>query len=110
MNRVVFAKRARKNKQDAQTIRRIIVAFRPYRTQVYLILTAILFTTLLGLVNPLLVQHLFDDAIGKHNLLLLTVYVVVMIVTPVLSGLIDVGQSYLDSSVGQRVMRDFRNQ
>ncbi len=64
---------------------------------------------MLGLVNPLLIQRVFDDAIGKRNTNLLIIYVIIMIVTPVVTGIIGVGQSYLNNQIGQHVMRDFRN-
>jgi ATP-binding cassette subfamily B protein len=96
-------------KTDARTVRRIIQSFKPYKTQVILVLIAIIITTLLGLVNPLLIQRIFDDAIGKGNVTLLIIYVVIMFVTPIVSGIIGVGQSYLNNRIGQSVMRDFRN-
>jgi ATP-binding cassette subfamily B protein len=96
-------------KTDARTVRRIIQSFKPYKTQVILVLIAIIITTLLGLVNPLLIQRIFDDAIGKGNVSLLIIYVVIMFVTPIVSGIIGVGQSYLNNRIGQNVMRDFRN-
>jgi ATP-binding cassette subfamily B protein len=96
-------------KTDARTVKRIIQSFKPYKTQVILVLIAIIITTLLGLVNPLLIQRIFDDAIGKGNVTLLIIYVVIMFVTPIVSGIIGVGQSYLNNRIGQSVMRDFRN-
>lgn len=99
----------RGRKTDARTIRRVMQAFRPYKLQVVLVLLAILLTTVLGLVNPLLIQRIFDDAIGKRNTPLLIIYVIIMIVTPIVSGMIGVGQSYLNNVIGQHVMRDFRN-
>ncbi len=96
-------------KADAQTVRRIMLAFQPYKLQVILVLIAIIITTLLGLINPLLIQRIFDDAIGKGNVNLLIIYVVIMFVTPIVSGIIGVGQSYLNNRIGQNVMRDFRN-
>ena len=100
----------RGRKTDTRTVRRVMQAFRPYRLQVALVLTAILLTTLLGLVNPILVAHVFDDAIAKGNAQLLLIYVAIMLATPILSGIIGVGQMYLNNKVGQNVMRDFRNQ
>ena len=47
----VEEQKKRGRKIDARTVKRIIAAFRPYRFQVALVLTAILITTLLGLVN-----------------------------------------------------------
>lgn len=99
----------RGRKTDARTLRRVAVAFRPYTFQVILVLLAILLTTALGLVNPLLVQHVFDDAIGRRNMRLLIIYVVIMCLVPIASGIIGVGQTYLNNTVGQNLMRDFRN-
>ncbi|TMC15633.1 MAG: ABC transporter ATP-binding protein [Chloroflexi bacterium] len=75
-----------------------------------LVLIAIIATTLLGLINPILIAHVFDDAIQKGNIKLLIIYVIIMFITPIFSGIIGVGQSYLNNTVGQSVMRDFRNQ
>src|SRR5438034_1421401 len=99
----------RGRKTDTRTLRRVAQAFSPYKFQVVLVLVAIILTTVLGLVNPLLIRYVFDDAIGKGNLKLLIILVIIMIVTPVVTGIIGVGQTYLNNVIGQRVMRDFRN-
>ena len=39
-----------------RTIRRIVAFFRPYKGQVAVVLVAILFTSLIGLVNPILLK------------------------------------------------------
>src|SRR5436190_18238703 len=92
------------------TFKRAIRAFRPYRVQVVLVLIAILLTALLELVEPLLISHVLDDAIQKRNAPLLLIYVAIMIVTPIILGIISMGQGYLNNRVGQNVMYDFRNQ
>ncbi|HJT59931.1 MAG TPA: ABC transporter ATP-binding protein, partial [Ktedonobacteraceae bacterium] len=84
-------------------------AFSPYKLQIVLVLVAIILTTVLGLVNPFLIQFIFDDAIGKRNLNLLFIFVGIMFVMPIITGIIGVGQTYLNNVIGQRVMRDFRN-
>jgi ATP-binding cassette subfamily B protein len=99
----------RGRKTDARTVRRVAQAFRPYKLQIVLVLIAILLTTVLGLVNPFLIQFIFDDAIGKRNITLLIIFVSIMIVMPIVTGIIGVGQTYLNNIIGQRVMRDFRN-
>ncbi|HEV2660352.1 MAG TPA: ABC transporter ATP-binding protein, partial [Ktedonobacteraceae bacterium] len=66
-------------------------------------------TSVLGLVNPLLIQRIFDDAIAPHNTSKLILYVIIMLITPVISGLIGVYQTFLNNIIGQNVMRDFRN-
>src|SRR5947199_1118464 len=99
----------RGRKTDTRTLRRVAQSFSPYQFQVVLLLIAIILTTVLGLINPLLIRYVFDDAICKGNLNLLIILVIIMIVTPVVTGIIGVGQTDLDHVIGQRVMRDFRN-
>lgn len=110
-NLAAYAEEQKKRgrKTDLRTMRRIAEAFKPYRVQVMLVLLAILVTTLLGLANPFLVSAVFDDAIGKANERLLIFLVILLLIIPVISGLISVGQTYLNNSIGQKVMRDFRN-
>jgi ATP-binding cassette subfamily B protein len=94
---------------DPRTLRRISKAFTPYKFQVVLVIIAILLTTVLGLINPLMISYIFDDAIGGRNQNLLIILVGIMIITPIVSGIIGVGQTYLNNTIGQGVMRDFRN-
>jgi ATP-binding cassette subfamily B protein len=91
------------------TMRRIVAFFRPYRAQVTVVLVAILGTSLLGVVNPYLLKLLIDNVIIGGDYGLLGPYVALMIVIPIITGLIGVGQSYLSNVVGQRVMQDLRN-
>jgi ATP-binding cassette, subfamily B, bacterial len=109
MSAYLEEQKKRGRKTDARTLRRVAEAFRPYKFQVVLVLIAIILTTVLGLVNPLMIRFIFDDAIGKRNLNLLLILVGIMFIMPVITGIIGVGQTYLNNVVGQRVMRDFRN-
>jgi ATP-binding cassette subfamily B protein len=95
--------------QRNRTVRRIAVFFAPYKAQVAIVTGAILLTSLLGIVNPLLLERLIDDAIPNRDFFKLNLYVGLMIVIPVGSGLIGVGQAYLNNKVGQNVMQDLRN-
>jgi ATP-binding cassette, subfamily B, bacterial len=109
MSAYLEEQKKRGRKTDARTLRRVAQAFSPYKFQVVLVLIAIILTTVLGLVNPLMIRFIFDDAIGKRNLNLLLILVGIMFIMPVITGIIGVGQTYLNNVVGQRVMRDFRN-
>jgi ATP-binding cassette, subfamily B, bacterial len=91
------------------TVRRIAAFFRPYRLPVVFVLATIVITSLLGLINPYLLKLLIDEALPQRDLGLLNLYVGLMIVVPIVSGLIGVGQSYLNNVIGQRVMQDLRN-
>ena len=72
------------------------------------VLVAILLTSLIGLINPILLKLLIDVAIPQKRFALLNLYVGLMIVLPIISGLIGVGQSYLNNVIGQSVMQDLR--
>ena len=91
------------------TFRRVVRFFVPYWRETGVVLIAILLTSGLGLINPYLLKLIIDTAIPSGNLWLLNLFVGLMIVVPIVSGLIGVGQSYLSNLVGQRVMRDLRN-
>jgi ATP-binding cassette subfamily B protein len=91
-----------------QTIRRILVFFRPYRPQVAVVLVAILATSLIGLANPYLLKLLIDEAIPEQDWFKLNLYVGLMILLPIVTGLIGVGQTYLNNVIGQNVMQDLR--
>ena len=92
-----------------RTARRIVAFFAPYRAQVVIVLVAILTTSFLGLVNPILLKLLIDEVITGRKFDRLNLYVGLMIVIPIVSGLIGVGQSYLNNVIGQNVMQDLRN-
>src|SRR4051812_11898127 len=91
-----------------QTIRKITAFFKPYRGQVSVVLVAILLTSFVGLINPILLKLLIDVAIPNRDWTLLNLFVGLMIVLPIVSGLIGVGQSYLNNVIGQSVMQDLR--
>jgi ATP-binding cassette, subfamily B, bacterial len=93
-------------------VKRIVRLFRPYRGRTALILVSILVTSGLGIVNPLLIQVVFDDALfvsGGPDLSLLYLLVGVMIAIPIVTGVLGVGQTYLTNFVGNRVMQDLRD-
>ncbi len=91
-----------------RTLRRIVAFFRPYRLRVGVVTIAILFTSGLGIINPILLKLLIDDAIPNLDFARLNLYVGLMIAMPIVSGLIGLGQSYLNNVIGQSVMQDLR--
>ena len=93
---------------DAATVRRVVRFFVPYRNRVAISIVAILITAALGLVNPILLKLIIDDAIPDRDLDKLYLYVGLMIALPIISGLIGVGQTWLNTVIGQRVMSDLR--
>ena len=92
-----------------RTILRIVAFFGPYRFRVAVVVGAILITSLLGVVNPILLKLLTDEVIIGRDYTNLALFVGLMIATPIASGLIGVGQTYLNNVIGQSVMQDLRN-
>ncbi len=97
-------------KTDARTVRRVAMSFRPYLREIGIVLAAIVVVSVLGLVNPYMLKYSISIGFYQQNFRALAFFVAVMAVTPVLSSLIGVGQTYLNTRVGQNVMRDLRNQ
>src|SRR5688500_9149337 len=96
------------------TFRRIVQTFKPYRRQVMLVGVLILITSGLGLINPLLIRVVLDDAIfgggsPEERRSLLYWVVGIMITTPIVTGALGLWQTYTNNLVGQRVMQDLRN-
>jgi ATP-binding cassette subfamily B protein len=89
-------------------MRRVVRIFQPYRRHVGFVLLAIIATSIIGLANPILLKLIIDEAIPQQDMSLLTLYVGLMILFPILGGLIGVGQTYFSNLIGQRVMRDIR--
>ena len=93
---------------SGKTVRRVLRFFRPYRLRVALTVLAIVVVAVIGLANPYLLKLIIDDAIPSRDLDRLYLYVGLMIVLPIVAGLIGVGQTYLNTIIGQNVMRDLR--
>ncbi len=101
------------------TVRRVVATFRPYRRKVTFVGLMIVITAGLGVVNPLLIVRVFDNALfGPNNdcagqpcpnLPLLYFYVALMIAIPLVTSIIGIGQTYLANDVGLHVMQDLRN-
>jgi ATP-binding cassette subfamily B protein len=98
---------------NKQTVRRVARSFAPYRNRVILVGLAIVVTSTLGVVNPLLIKVIFDTALfcgaACPDLDRLTWLVGLMVLIPIITGIIGVGQTYMANVVGQKVMQDFRN-
>jgi len=122
-HRSFFAVRPEEEDQrpvDRATVRRVIDTFRPYKAKVAIVAVLIVITSALGVVNPVLISKVFNNALfGKPsgncdgqacpNLPLLYFYVALMIAVPIVASGIGIGQTYMANLVGLRVMQDLRN-
>ncbi len=95
-------------KIQRSTLLRVLRLFRPYRWKVTGVLLILVVVAGLGIVNPVMLKLIIDDAILKRNVHLLLIFVGVMVITPVISTGLGVWQTYLNAVVGQRMMQDLR--
>jgi ATP-binding cassette subfamily B protein len=94
------------------TARRVIPLFRPYRLRVVFVVGLIVVTSTVGIINPLLIQTVFNKALfvpGGPRLHLLYLLVAIMAAVPIVNGAIGILQTYETTRVGQHVMRDLRD-
>ena len=97
---------------NRDTARRVVPLFRPYRVQVAAVVGLIVVTSTIGIINPLLIQKVFNEALfvpGGPNIQLLVILVAIMAVVPIVNGAIGILQTYQTTRVGQLVMRDLRD-
>jgi ATP-binding cassette subfamily B protein len=97
------------HERGVRTARKVLAFFVPYRDRILVVLGAILVTSTLGVINPILLKLLIDVAIGHRDFALLNLFVILMIAIPIVSSVIGVGQQYLNNTIGQGVMRDLRH-
>ena len=100
---------------DADRVRwgRVLGLFAPHRGRVLVVVALVLVVSILGIVNPLLIQVVFDDALfpadGGVDLGLVIRLSLVMLAVTVAGGWLGVVQTMLTNRLGQNVLRDLRD-
>ncbi|WP_245648195.1 ABC transporter ATP-binding protein [Paenibacillus borealis] len=89
---------------------RIVKYFLPYWKQTLLVMIVLCISAVLGLLPPILIQHIIDRALPDKNLQLLVLLVLASLGTTVVSGLLGVVQNYLNSFISQNIVHDMKNQ
>ncbi|HZO91616.1 MAG TPA: ABC transporter ATP-binding protein [Chthonomonadaceae bacterium] len=90
-------------------LRRVAQYFVPYWRQWLVIFACIAATAALGVLPPLVVRGILDQAIPHRSLRLLLLLVGAIIGLNILIGLIGVLQNYLNARVGEGIVFDLRN-
>ncbi len=88
--------------------RRIGALFAPYWRQQAVVLACILITSALGLIPILVMARIIDVTFPQRNLRELGAEVAILLATALASGALSVLQGYLNSIVGEGIMRDIR--
>jgi ATP-binding cassette subfamily B protein len=94
---------------ERERLRRVVALFRPYRRQWVWIAVCVAVAAGLGVLPPLAVRAILDQAIPRKDVVLLFSCVGGVIGLTVVSGLIGVLQNYLTAIVGEGIVFDLRN-
>ncbi len=95
---------------DRALLGRVFGYARPYWRQAGFMLVAIIVSSLIQLIPPLLYRDLIDNVLPNRDVVRLNYLAIAMIAIPLIGGLIDVGQRYLSARVGEGVIFDLRQQ
>jgi ATP-binding cassette, subfamily B, bacterial len=93
--------------------RRIAALFVPHKGALAAIFAMIIATSVLTVVSALLVQRIFNDALflpDGPDLGILLPLVAALIAIPIVNGVLNVAQTYLTETVGNRVLQRLRDQ
>jgi ATP-binding cassette subfamily B protein len=94
--------------------RRIASLFRPYKRDLAITIVLVLVTAALTIAQPLIVRAIFDNALfpasGGPNMRLLAELVGLTIIIVAVAAAIGIGNTWLTTRVGSRVMGDLRVQ
>jgi ATP-binding cassette subfamily B protein len=93
---------------DRELLRRVWVYARPYFKRLALMLLAIVVTSSIDLLPPLLYRDLFDNVLPNQDYHRLLMLGLLMLAVPFISGLIGVGQRYLNATIGEGIIFDLR--
>ena len=88
--------------------RRLRALFAPYWRQQAMVLGCIVVVSAVGLVPGFVVAHIIDKAIPHRNLRELSIDVAIILASALFSAGVGVFQGYLNSVVGEGIMRDIR--
>jgi ATP-binding cassette, subfamily B, bacterial len=91
-------------------LRRMVAYLRPYLWMTAGVLLCIAGAALLGLLPPLFIRGIVDQAVPNGDLSQLNWLVAGLVVAPIVAGLIGVLQQYLNNRIGQAIMSDLRLQ
>jgi len=90
------------------TLWRTFALYRPYRRRLSGVIGSVLVNASLGVIPPLLVATIIDDAIPNSDTRKLFTIVAIMLVVTAVSGGFNLLQAHLNTRVGLSVMRDLR--
>lgn len=94
--------------EQPREVRRILRIFRPYRGRLAVVGLLVGASSLVSVASPFLLREILDVAIPDRRTGLLSLLALGLILIAVVSSVFNVLQTYLSTTVGQRVMHDLR--
>ena len=91
------------------TFKRVVKLYADYKSTLAVVGVLVLITSALGVITPLLIQRVIDDALPQQNMNLLLWLIGGMVAAAGISGVLNFGQSRLNAAVGFKVMEDMRH-
>ena len=91
-------------------VKRVFSYLTPYWKQFILVLVCIALSSIFGLLPSILTGKIIDEGLIGQNLRLLITYIVASLSVTLLSNLIGVGESYINTWIAQHITFDMRNQ
>jgi ATP-binding cassette subfamily B protein len=89
-------------------VRRIAALFRPYRAPIGVVVALIVMSSVIALASPFLLRLVIDDALPHQDVALLVWAAAGMVAVAASTALLGVVQTWLSTTVGQRVMHGLR--
>lgn len=93
-----------------ETLARVARAFAPYKAEVIWTALAVLVSAGLGLLSPFFLQTIVNQGLLGRDLGVVTRYSIYTLAATLGGTACALGYGYLSTMVGQRIMRDLRNQ
>lgn len=88
--------------------RRVAAMFAPHRTQLALVTTVIVASSVIGLAQPFLIKALIDTALPTYDRQLLMLLCAGLVGVAAVTGALGVAQTWIATLIGQRVMHTLR--
>ena len=102
--------KAAQPKITKELVKRVFSYLKPYWKQFTLVLVCIALSSVFGLLPSILTGKIIDEGLIGQNLRLLITYIVASLAVTLLSNLIGVGESYINTWIAQHITFDMRNQ
>jgi ATP-binding cassette subfamily B protein len=90
------------------SLRRVAALFRPYRLPIAVVVALIVASSAIALASPFLVRLVIDEALPRQDVALLVWAVAGMVAVAAVTSVLGVVQTWLSTTVGQRVMHGLR--